>query len=137
MIKKILIGILLLVIVATIGFFVFSVNFNIFEISKVSILKTECDYEGLRRAVLSKTNGNAVTNTSIEVSITKCDEINFQNLETIFIVDAQNIKSNDVNFKWKSFDTLTIKHNKNLRIFKQKTESESINPKIIFEYQKQ
>jgi hypothetical protein len=134
LIKKTVIGILIFGLIAVIGFFVFVANFDIFESPKVSILKTECDYKGLRRVILSRTNGNAVTNSSIEITVTKCDSINSENIETIFIADSPNLKENDVKFKWKNLDTLTIVHNQNLKIFRQMNVSESVNPKIIFEY---
>ena len=79
-------------------------------------------------------NGNAVTNGAIHISASDCFENKIENSELIFTVSSPNIETSDINFEWKSFDTLTIKYNKKLGIFKQKTESETVNPKIIFEY---
>ncbi|TRZ42171.1 hypothetical protein [Robertkochia solimangrovi] len=134
MIKKILIGILLLGIITIIGFFIFMANFEIFDAPVETELKTECDYEGLRKIIMSESGGNAVTRTSIHISVTDCKYDKEPNEEFIFVVDAPNIKPKDVSFSWKTFDTVTIRYDKKLRIFKQESESKTVNPKIIFEY---
>jgi len=109
-------------------------NFELFARVPVSQIKAECDYEGIRKVVMNELNGNAVTNGTIYISVSKCAEIDFEDSELIFSVSSSNISQKDINLKWKSFDTLTIKYNKKLEVFKQKKESESVNPKIIFEY---
>jgi hypothetical protein len=134
LIKKILIGILLLGIVAVIGFFVFMANFQIFDEPTETELKAECDYEGLRKVKMTEMTGNATTNRSIHIYATDCNYNDEIKPEPIFVASAGFIKPKDVSFEWKSFDTLTIKYNKLIEIYKQKTESESVNPKIIFEY---
>ena len=132
--KKLIIGIILLGIISIIGYFVFMTNFELFSRVPVSQIKEECDYDKIRKVVMNELNGNAVTNGTIYISVSKCTEIEFEDSELIFSVSSSNINQKDVNFKWKSFDTLTIKYNRKLKIVKQKKESESVNPKIIFEY---
>jgi hypothetical protein len=132
--KKIQIGILLLGIIAVIGFFFFMENFELFDEPTETELKAECDYEGLRKVKMTEMTGNTTANRSIHIYATDCNYDEKIEPESIFVASAGFIKSKDVNFKWKSFDTLTIRYNKKLEIFKQKAESESINPKIIFEY---
>ena len=134
MTKKILIGILLLGIIAIIGFFIFIATFDIFDEPTETELKTECDYEGLRKIKMTEMDGNATANRSIHIYATDCDYDGKTEPELIFVGSAGFIKPKDVSFEWKSFDTLTIKYNLKLDVFKQKPESESVNPKIIFEY---
>jgi hypothetical protein len=134
LIKKLLIGILLLGIIAIIGYVVFIANFELFDEPTETELKAECDYEGLRKVKMTEMTGNATANRSIHIYATDCNYDEKIEPESIFVASAGFIKSKDVNFEWKSFDTLTIRYNKKLEIFKQKAESESINPKIIFEY---
>lgn len=132
--KKILIGILIFGLLAIIGLAVFMANFEIFDEPTETELKVECDYEGLRKVKMTKMTGNATVNSSIHIYATDC--IYDENIEPepIFIASSGSIKPNDVSFEWKSFDTLTIKYDKKLKVFKQKKESESLNPKIIFQY---
>ncbi|WP_178983227.1 hypothetical protein [Winogradskyella helgolandensis] len=127
LIKKILIGLLI------IGFFIFMTNFDVFGEPTGTVLKVECDYKGLRKIKLTEISGNATTNRSLHIYATYCNNNNAIP-EPIFVVDVPFVNRNDVSFKWKNFDTLTIKYDKRLKIIKQKTVSESINPKIIFEY---
>jgi len=132
--KKILVGIILIGIISIIGYFAFMSSFELFARVPVSKVKEECDYDGLRKAVMNELNGNAVTNGTIYISVSECADIDFEDSELIFSVSSSNISQKDINFQWKSFDTLTIKYNKKLTVFKQKKESESVNPKVIFEY---
>ena len=134
MTKKILIGILIFGLLAIIGFAVFMANFEIFDEPTETKLKVECDYEGLRKVKMTEMTGNATANRSIHIYATDCNYDENIEPEPIFVASAGFIKPKDVSFEWKSFDTLTIKYNKKLEIFKQKKESESVNPKIIFEY---
>ena len=134
MTKKILIGILIFGLLSIIGFAVFMANFEIFDEPTETVLKTECDYEGLRKVKMTEMTGNATANNSIHIYVTDCNYDENIEPEPIFVASAGFIKPKDVSFEWKSFDTLTIKYNKKLEIFKQKKESESVNPKIIFEY---
>lgn len=109
-------------------------NFEIFDEPTETELKVECDYESLRKVKMTEMTGNATLNRSIHIYATDCNYDENINPELIFVASAGFIKPKDVSFKWKSFDTLTIQYNKKLDIFQQKTESESVNPKIIFEY---
>lgn len=109
-------------------------NFEIFNEQTETELKVECDYEGLRKVKMTEMTGNATTNRLIHIYATDCNYDENIELEPIFVAGAGFIKPKDVSFEWKSFDTLTIKYNKKLEVFKQKKESESVNPKIIFEY---
>ncbi|MFI1770279.1 hypothetical protein [Thalassobellus citreus] len=134
MIKKILIGILLLGFIAIIGFVVLMANFELFDEPTETELKAECDYEGLRKIKMTEMTGNATTDRSIHIYATDCNYNGEIEPEPIFVASAGFIKLRDVSFEWKSLDTLTIKYNKKLEVFKQKTESVSVNPKITFEY---
>jgi hypothetical protein len=134
LIKKILFGILLLGIIAIIGYLVFMANFELLDEPTETELKAECDYEGLRKVKMTEMTGNATANRSIHIYASDCSYNDKIEPEPIFVASAGFIKPKDVSIEWKSFDTLTIKYNKKLDIFKQKTESESLNPKIIFEY---
>ena len=96
-------------------------------------LKTECDYEGLRRVKMTEMSGNATLNRSIHIYVDRCD-YNSNDKESIFVASSGFIKPKDVTFSWKSFDTLSISYNKELEIFVQKLESQSVTPKIIFDY---
>jgi hypothetical protein len=109
-------------------------NFELFDEPTETELKAECDYEGLRKVKMTEMTGNATTNRSIHIYATNCNYNGEFELEPIFVASAGFIKPKDVSFEWRSFDTLTIKYNKKLEVFKKKLESESINPKIIFEY---
>jgi len=132
--KKILIGIVLLGIASIIGYFVFMANFELYARVPVSQIKEECDYDGMRKVGMYELTGNSVTNGTIYISVSDCDEILFEDSETVFSVSSSYISTKDINIKWKNFDTLTINYNKKLNVFMQKTESESVNPKITFEY---
>ncbi len=113
-------------------------NFEIFGEPIETKLKMECDDSGLRKVSMYELSGNATTNSSILIKSSDCNVELYSNelinSEIIFSVSSSNIKQSDVSFEWKNFDTLTIKYNNKLEIFKQKTESETVNPKIIFEY---
>jgi len=117
---------------------IFMANFDIFDASTESELKTECDYEGLRKITMLELKGNATTNNSILIKSSDCNVELYSdkliNSELIFSVDSPNLKSTDVNFEWKTFDTLIIKYEKNVRIIEKLSESNTVNPKIIFEY---
>lgn len=134
MIKKILIAFFLIGVIVIIGFLVFMADFEIFDEPVETELKVECDYEGLRKVKMTEITVNATLNRSIHIYATDCNYDENIEPELIFVVSTGFIKSKDVSFEWKSFDTLTIKYNKKLEVFKQKAESESVNPKIMFEY---
>lgn len=132
--KKTLIGILLLCTISIIGYSVFIGNFNLLDEPIETELKAECDCEGSRKVKMTEMSGNATANRSIHIYATNCNSDENIEAESIFVASAGFIKPKDVNFEWKNFDTLTIRFNKKIEIFKQKMESENVNPKIIFEY---
>lgn len=134
LIKKVLIGIISLMIISSLGYSFFISNFQLFVRVPVSQIKAECDYEGLRKVIINELSGNAVTNRTVYISVSECMEIDFEDSELIFSASYSNLNQKDINFEWRSLDTLIIKYNKKLEVFKQKTESESVNPKIIIEY---
>lgn len=109
-------------------------NFEIFDKPTKTELKIECDYEGLRKIKMTEMTGNTTTNKSIHIYAANCNYKEDIEPEPIFVASAGFINPKDVNFEWKSFDTLIIKYNKKLKILKQKKESESVKPKIILEY---
>jgi hypothetical protein len=136
--KKILIGIFLIGIISIIGFFILIVNFDIFDKPTETELKMECDDSGLRKVSMFELSGNATTNNSIIIKSSDCNAKLYSgdliNPELIFSATSSNIKNSDVSFKWKNFDTISVIYNKDLRILKIKTETETVNPKIVFEY---
>ena len=132
--RNLLFGILIVGFLAIFGYIIFMANFDIFDEPTETELRTECDYEGLRKVKMTQMNGNATANSSIHIYATDCNYNRNIEPEPIFVASAGFIKPEDVSFEWKSFDTLTIQYNKRLEIFQQKAESESVNPKIIFEY---
>ena len=113
-------------------------NFGIFDEPTETELKMECDYEGLRKVSMYEISGNATANNSILIKSSDCNADLYSNdlinSEIIFSATSPNIKHSDVRFEWNSFDTITIRYKKNLRILKKESESKTVNPKIIFEY---
>jgi len=116
------------------GYSVFMANFDLFDEPTETELKVECDYEGFRKVKMTEMTGNATLNRSIHIYATDCNSNENIEAEPIFVASAVFLKPKDVSFEWKSFDTLTIKYNIKLEIFIQKAFSESVNPKIVFEY---
>ena len=113
-------------------------NFEIFDEPTETELKLECDDSGLRKITMYEFGGNATTNKSILIKSSDCNAKLYSdeliNSELIFSATLPNIKNTDVNFEWKSFDTITITYNKRLRILKMESESNTVKPKITFEY---
>ena len=109
-------------------------NFNLYDEPIETELKAECDYEGLRKVIMTEMTGNASLNRSIHIYTADCNYDGNIEAEPIFVASAGFIKPKDVSIEWKTFDTLLIKYNKKLEIYKQTKESKSVNPKIIFEY---
>ena len=108
-------------------------NFQIFDEPNELRIKQECDYEGLRKITLSKTEGNAITNNTFKIISSNCDEKNTKS-EIVFIVSSSHLTQKEINFKWKSFDTLEIEYHKDFEVFTQKTITKKANPKIVIEY---
>ena len=73
MIKRIIIGILIVGLLAIIGFAVFMTNFEIFDEPTETELKVECDYEGLRKIKMTEMTGNATADKSIHIYATNCN----------------------------------------------------------------
>ncbi|WP_055446233.1 hypothetical protein [Lacinutrix mariniflava] len=138
MIKKIVFGILILGVIAIIGYLILMANFDIFNAPTETELKLECDDSGLRKITMYEVSGNATTNKSILIKSSDCNAKLYSdeliNPELIFSATLPNIKNSDVNFEWRNFDTITIRYNKKLRILKMESESSTLNPKITFEY---
>src|SRR5688500_17080864 len=94
---------------------------NIFDDSRNRILKQECDYEGIRKAILFSKEGSATTDNSIHLSLVGCFEnIKENQTGSIFVADGNAVlDSTSVSFKWNGFDTLQVTYDSRLRIFKQ------------------
>lgn len=139
--KKLIIGVLLLAIITIVCVFIYMKNFELFDEPKEVQIKTECDFEGLRKITMFELKGNATTNNSLLIKSSDCNVELYSddliNSELIFSVSSPNIQRSDLNFKWKDFDTLTIMYKKDLRILKQQFESKTVNPKVIFKYIKE
>ncbi len=108
-------------------------NFQIFDEPNELRIKQECDYEGLRKITLSKIEGNAVTNNTFKIISSNCDEKNTKS-EILFIVSSSHLTKKEIDFNWKSFDTLIIEYHKDFEVFTQKTITDKANPKIVIEY---
>lgn len=87
---------------------IFISNFDLFGEPEKEILKTNCDYEGLRQATIFEYGGNAVTNSAIIVSIDLgcSDDPADSNKKIVF--SAEQTGEMMVETEWESFDTLKI-----------------------------
>ncbi|QXP78760.1 MULTISPECIES: hypothetical protein [Winogradskyella] len=132
--KKILFGIILIGVLALIGYFVILANFDLFDKPIETELKTECDYEGVRKIRMTEMSGNATSNKSIHIYVTDCNDDEYSYHEPIFTVSASFIKPNLVDFEWKNMDTVTIKYDKKLDVFEKIIVSETTKPKLTLEY---
>lgn len=134
MTKKIIIGILLLGSVAIIGLSIFMANFELFEKPTPKIIKQECDSKGLRKANMYGFGGNAVTQDAIHISISDCNSQDFEKAEYIFTISPFFENRDKIYFEWKNIDTLQIRYTKSSKVFRQKMETENVNPKLVIEY---
>ena len=134
MIKKIIIGISILGIIASLTYVIFLSSFNLFGKPIETELKTECDNKGVRKIIMTKIGGNAAANPGITIYATECVNDEQKEPEPIFVTDLAYLNNSDVKFEWKNFDTVFIKYNKELRIFKQESISKTVTPKIVFKY---
>lgn len=109
------------IILGIIGFMMFLNRFEIFEEPKKEIVRTECDYEGLRQATVFTLAGNTTTNPSLNVSAKLgCEGYNDVAADSIlFTADASTLFGDEIEVKWTSFDTLRIVYDADLRVFKQ------------------
>lgn len=133
----ILITICLLLIVAAIGYLTFIGSFNIFDKPQKIVTKSECDYEGLRKAVKYKYFGNAVTNPSLIIAIENCLEYNsLKDNKILFIADLNNSYEDGVDFEWLSFDSLEVQYNENIRVHTKKNlivfPDSSLNVTVVY-----
>jgi hypothetical protein len=103
-----LITISILIIGLFVAYGIFINNFDLFGEPEKEILKTNCDYEGLRQATTFKYGGNAVTNSAIIVSIDLgCSDFP-DDSEKKIAFSAEQTSGATVETEWKSFDTLKI-----------------------------
>jgi hypothetical protein len=109
-----------ILVVGLVGCIVLLNTFDIFDTSDKKILSYKCDYEGLRQAEMYRLDGNAVTNSSINVSVhLDCNGHERREEKLVFTADNNSVDDNDVTITWLTFDTLTIEYKKGLRIFTQ------------------
>jgi hypothetical protein len=100
-----------------IGYFILLNTFDIFAPPDKKIISYKCDHEGLRQAEVIRVDGNAVTNTSLHVSVyLDCKYGNRKDGKNVFTVDEDSFNDNDVKIDWATFDTLTIEYKKGLKI---------------------
>lgn len=89
-------------------------SFDLFGEPDKQILKTNCDYEGLRQATLFEYGGNAVTPPSLIVSIDLGCSGNPDDSKTKIVFSAEQCSETTLETEWKSFDTLRIIYSKRL-----------------------
>jgi hypothetical protein len=100
-----------------IGYFILLNTFDIFATPDKKIISYKCDHEGLRQAEVIRVDGNAVTNTSLNVSVyLDCKYGHREDGKNVFTVDEDSFNDNDVKINWTTFDTLTIEYKKGLKI---------------------
>jgi hypothetical protein len=107
-------------IVGLVGYIILLNTFDIFNTPDKKILSYKCDYEGLRQAETYRLEGNAVTNSSINVSIhLDCNGHERTDEKLVFTADNTAVDDKDVTITWLTFDTLAIQYKKGLRVFTQ------------------
>ena len=121
--KIFLIFILATTAILIMGTILFINNFKMFDEPTKEIIKTECDYEGLRQATIFTLTGNATTNPSIHISMELgCDKNDEQKISNVlFTADNGRINGNEVDIRWTTLDTLTVFFDSNIRIFKKES----------------
>ena len=109
-----------IIIVGLTGYIILLNTFDIFNTPDKKILSYKCDHEGLREAEIYSLEGNAVTNSSIHVSVhLDCKGYERKDEKLIFTAENNSIMDNDVHINWVAFDTLSIAYKKRLKIFTQ------------------
>jgi hypothetical protein len=99
-------SILIIGLIVTYGLFIST--FDLFGEPEKEILKTDCDYEGLRQATTFEFGGNAVTIPAINVSIDLGCSDNPDNSNKKIVFSAEHTGGTTVETEWESFDTLKI-----------------------------
>lgn len=110
-----------LVVIFVLGFvFYLNLSRNLFAPPQRRLLEIKCDALGKRRVDVYEIEGNAITTTSIHVEVNYCLDRSANKFgNEIFIAEAKSIDKNDVEIDFVSFDTLGIRYNRDLRIFKK------------------
>jgi hypothetical protein len=110
-----------LMLLGIIGFIVFLNSFEMFEEPTRDIVRSECDYEGLRQATVFTLAGNATANPSLHVSAKLGCNGNTDEAvgNLLFTADTPFLNGDEVEVKWVSFDTLRITYDARLRVFKE------------------
>lgn len=103
-----LITISILIIGLFVAYGIFINNFDLLGEPEKEILKTNCDYEGLRQATIFEYGGNAVTIPAIIVSIDLGCSDNPDDSKKKIVFSAEHTGGTTVETEWKSFDTLKI-----------------------------
>jgi hypothetical protein len=107
-----------ILIVGLFGYIILLTTFDLFDTPDKKVLREKCDYEGLRQAEIYRLEGNAVTNSSIHVSVhLDCNGQDRKDEKLIFTADESSMTDKDVTINWVTFDTLSIEYKKGLRIF--------------------
>jgi hypothetical protein len=90
----------------------------VFEPPERQILTYMCDNDGLRRAEVYRLDGNAVTNTSIHVSVRLgCRPNQGSNEKVAFSIDDSSVADGDVSINWVAIDTLAVEYKRGLKVF--------------------
>lgn len=108
------------ILVLTLLCFTFLVSFEIFEAPDIKVIGQTCDHEGVRQALITRVEGNAVTNASLQVFVRQGCNVNERsdNDARIFVVDG-NVDDDDIRIAWTTFDTLSIEYPARLRVIRQ------------------
>jgi hypothetical protein len=131
------VGTLLLLGAIAYGIFIFTL-INAFAPEPVKeTITEEWDTEGLRKVKVVKYRGNATVNPGLHIAVYTVNENgNSGKAKEIFIADKSFLNEDDLIIKWQSTDTLLIKYQKDLRIFRKEPEltylDSTLNFKIIY-----
>ncbi|MBS2101058.1 hypothetical protein [Carboxylicivirga linearis] len=105
---------LILLVGLVISFVIFISSFDMFGEPEKQIIETVYDNEGLRQATIFEFGGNAVTNSSIHVSIDLGNKNKTEDLKTKIVFSTEHISGTTVKTEWVSFDTLKISYSHEL-----------------------
>lgn len=93
---------------------IFIWTFDLFPSENKKVTEANCDSKGIRKAVISQVEGNAVTSSTISVSVhlgcKKTPNINEESL--IFLAEQRNEASVEVT--WLTFDSLEVAYSRAL-----------------------